>query len=75
MHLCANKQVTIIAITYMCMEALMVNHDRFGLFRPTTDEQGKVIHPEWKTMHNVHLDVSLFTGLSVSWEHMYTLLV
>jgi len=75
MHLCANKQVTIITIAYMCMEALMVNHDRFGLFRPTTDEQGKVFHPEWKTMHNVHLDVSLFTGLSVSWEHMYTLLV
>ena len=41
------------------MQAIMVNHDRFGLFRPTTDEDGKVIHPEWKTMRNVHLDVSL----------------
>ena len=40
------------------MQAIMVNHDRFGLFRPTTDEDGKVIHPEWKTMRNVHLDVS-----------------
>ena len=36
----------------------MVNHDRFGLFRPTANEEGEVIHPEWSTLRNVHLDVS-----------------
>ena len=36
----------------------MVNHDRFGLFRPTANEDGDVIHPEWLTIRNVHLDVS-----------------
>ena len=36
----------------------MVNHDRFGLFRPTANEDGEVIHPEWSTLRNVHLDVS-----------------
>ena len=36
----------------------MVNHDRFGLFRPTTNERGEVINADWKTIRNVHLDVS-----------------
>lgn len=39
----------------------MVNHDRFGLFRPTTNEKGEVIHPEWSTLKDVHLDVSILT--------------
>ena len=36
----------------------MVNHDRFGLFRSTANEDGDIIHPEWLTIRNVHLDVS-----------------
>ena len=36
----------------------MVNHDRFGLFRPTANEDGEIIHSEWSTIRNVHLDVS-----------------
>ena len=36
----------------------MVNHDRFGLFRPTTNERGDVVNANWKTIRNVHLDVS-----------------
>lgn len=40
------------------IQALMVNHDRYGLFRPTANEKGEVIHAEWSTLRNVHLDVS-----------------
>ena len=42
----------------MTLQALMVNHDRFGLFRPTTNERGEVVNADWKTIRNVHLDVS-----------------
>ena len=45
----------------------MVNHDRFGLFRPTTNERGEVINAEWKTIRNVHLDVRM--GLLSSIEY------
>ena len=38
----------------------MVNHDRFGLFRPTANEKGEVVHAGWSTIRNVHLDVSYF---------------
>ncbi|KAL5474496.1 hypothetical protein EMCRGX_G026451 [Ephydatia muelleri] len=36
---------------------LMVNQDRYGLFRPTIEEDGTV-HDEWKTVRNVHLDMN-----------------
>lgn len=36
-----------------------MNQDRYGLFRPTIEEDGTV-HDEWKTVRNVHLDVSAF---------------
>lgn len=39
-------------------QELMVNQDRYGLFRPTADGDGKIIHAEWATDTNVHLDVS-----------------
>ena len=40
------------------IQELMVNQDRYGLFRPTTDQDGKMTHEEWATLPNVHLDVS-----------------
>ena len=36
----------------------MVNHDRFGLFRPTANEMGEVVRPKRSTIRNVHLDVN-----------------
>ena len=39
-------------------QELMVNQDRYGLFRPTADGDGKMIHAEWATCTNVHIDVS-----------------
>ena len=36
----------------------MVSQDRYGLFRPTADQDGKTVHEEWKTFANVHMDVS-----------------
>ena len=44
----------------------MVNHDRFGLFRPTANEKGEVINPDWRTYRNVHLDVSPLGQLDTS---------
>ena len=38
----------------------MVNHDRFGLFRPTANDKGETVNAEWSTVRNVHLDVSSF---------------
>eukprot|EP00731_Ephydatia_muelleri_P006990 Em0003g1238a len=37
---------------------LMVNQDRYALFRPTTDQEGKMIHAEWASLPNVHLDMN-----------------
>lgn len=48
----------------------MVNHDRFGLFRPTANEEGETIHPEWSTLRNVHLDVSLMFKLCYDSTHL-----
>ena len=65
--------VTVIHYTHwhLCqfvkLQALMVNHDRFGLFRPTANEDGEVIHPEWSTLRNVHLDVSASLVLVSVW--------
>lgn len=38
--------------TILRTDDLLVNHDRYGMFRPTKD------HPERKTMTNLHLDMN-----------------
>ena len=47
---------TIATMHWLVMQELMVNQDRYGLFRPTIEDDG-TIHDEWKTVRNVHLDV------------------
>eukprot|EP01012_Entosiphon_sulcatum_P050850 TRINITY_DN69800_c0_g1_i1.p1 TRINITY_DN69800_c0_g1~~TRINITY_DN69800_c0_g1_i1.p1 ORF type:complete len:360 (-),score=46.40 TRINITY_DN69800_c0_g1_i1:3-1055(-) len=41
---------------------LLVNHDRYIVFRPTRDvshgDAGVKDHPEWRTMQNLHLDMN-----------------
>ena len=47
----------IMADFFCIVQELMVNQDRYALFRPTTDQEGKMIHAEWASLPNVHLDV------------------
>jgi len=42
-------------------DKLLMNHDRYGLFRPTVDvpiNNEKKSFPQWKTMHNLHFDMN-----------------
>ena len=48
----------------------MVNQDRYGLFRPTADGDGKMIHAEWATYTNVHIDVSGIYRYSICFPNM-----
>ena len=43
---------------FVFMQELIVNQDRYGLFRPTADGEGKIVHDKWLTLTNVHMDVS-----------------
>ena len=38
----------------------MVNHDRYGLFRPTQLRVRGAKHPEWATNKNLHFDANVW---------------
>jgi hypothetical protein len=60
-----NPKVYDVFSTVLGNKALMVNHDRYGLFRRTCNADGKLCYPHWKTLKNIHLDMNpwVYMGL------------
>lgn len=61
-------------LSVFTQQTLMVNHDRFGLFRPTANDKGETVNAEWSTVRNVHLDVSSFIYREFCWHCTYVVI-